>query len=163
MIKFLIEKEFKQLFRNSFLPKLIFIFPCMIMILMPWAANLVYAVKDVYKRQHAHGGGLACPVGSQETENLAPMDLEGLTKRFGNFTAVDHITLFSWFSTRSCCKPGGQRMPAKRVRIRSEMCIRDSQYHNHARENENQLGQEGVAEQLLEFLFNETLYHKPIF
>lgn len=26
MIKFLIEKEFKQLFRNSFLPKLIFIF-----------------------------------------------------------------------------------------------------------------------------------------
>lgn len=40
MIKFLIEKEFKQLLRNSFLPKLIFIFPCMIMILMPWAANL---------------------------------------------------------------------------------------------------------------------------
>lgn len=40
MIKYLIEKEFKQLFRNSFLPKLIFIFPCMIMLLMPWAANL---------------------------------------------------------------------------------------------------------------------------
>lgn len=40
MLRFLIEKEFKQLFRNSFLPKLIFIFPCMIMILMPWAANL---------------------------------------------------------------------------------------------------------------------------
>lgn len=40
VIKYLIEKEFKQLFRNSFLPKLILIFPCMIMILMPWAANL---------------------------------------------------------------------------------------------------------------------------
>ena len=40
MIKFLIEKEFKQLLRNSFLPKMILIFPCMIMILMPWAANL---------------------------------------------------------------------------------------------------------------------------
>ena len=40
MIKFLIEKEFKQLFRNSFLPRLILIFPCMIMILMPWAMNL---------------------------------------------------------------------------------------------------------------------------
>ena len=37
------------------------------------------------------------------------------------------------------------------------------QYHNHARENENQLGQERVAEQLLEFLFNEKLYHKTIF
>ena len=31
MIKYLIEKEFKQLLRNSFLPRLIFIFPCMIM------------------------------------------------------------------------------------------------------------------------------------
>ncbi len=27
MIKFLIEKEFKQLLRNSFLPKLILVFP----------------------------------------------------------------------------------------------------------------------------------------
>ena len=40
MIKYLIEKEFKQLLRNSFLPKMILIFPCMIMLLMPWAANL---------------------------------------------------------------------------------------------------------------------------
>ena len=40
MIKYLIEKEVKQLLRNSFLPRLIFIFPCMIMLLMPWAANL---------------------------------------------------------------------------------------------------------------------------
>lgn len=40
MIKFLIEKEFKQLLRNSFLPRMILIFPCMIMLVMPWAANL---------------------------------------------------------------------------------------------------------------------------
>lgn len=33
-------KEFKQLLRNSFLPKLILVFPCMIMLLMPWAVNL---------------------------------------------------------------------------------------------------------------------------
>lgn len=45
MIKFLIEKEFKQLMRNSFLPRLILIFPCMIMILMPWAMNL--EIQDV--------------------------------------------------------------------------------------------------------------------
>ena len=32
MIKYLIEKEFKQMLRNSFLPKLIFIFPCMIIV-----------------------------------------------------------------------------------------------------------------------------------
>lgn len=40
MIKFLLEKEFKQLMRNSFLPRLILLFPCMVMILMPWAMNL---------------------------------------------------------------------------------------------------------------------------
>lgn len=40
MIKFLIEKEFKQLLRNSFLPRLIIVFPCMTMLLMPWAVNL---------------------------------------------------------------------------------------------------------------------------
>lgn len=40
MIKFLIEKEFKQLLRNSFLPRLILLFPCMMLLLMPWAVNL---------------------------------------------------------------------------------------------------------------------------
>ena len=40
MIRYLIEKEFKQLLRNSFLPKLILFFPCMVMLLLPWAANL---------------------------------------------------------------------------------------------------------------------------
>lgn len=40
MIKFLIEKEFKQLFRNTFLPRLILLFPCMSMLLMPWAVTL---------------------------------------------------------------------------------------------------------------------------
>ena len=46
MIKFLIEKEFKQLLRNSFLPKLILVFPCMIMLLMPWAVNM--EIKNIY-------------------------------------------------------------------------------------------------------------------
>lgn len=45
MLKYLLEKEFKQLFRNSFLPKLIFIFPVVMMILLPWAAN--FEVKQV--------------------------------------------------------------------------------------------------------------------
>lgn len=40
MIRFLLEKEFKQLLRNAFLPKLILIFPCMMMLLMPWAVSL---------------------------------------------------------------------------------------------------------------------------
>lgn len=39
MLKFLIEKEFKQIKRNSFLPKLIIAMPIMVMLIFPWAAN----------------------------------------------------------------------------------------------------------------------------
>ncbi|MDR0896009.1 MAG: ABC transporter permease [Prevotellaceae bacterium] len=39
MIRFLLEKEFKQLFRNPFLPKLIVILPMTILLVLPWALN----------------------------------------------------------------------------------------------------------------------------
>jgi ABC-2 type transport system permease protein len=38
-IFFLIEKEFKQLFRNKFLPRLIILMPIAMMLLFPWAAS----------------------------------------------------------------------------------------------------------------------------
>lgn len=37
---FLIQKEFKQLFRNSFFPRLILVFPIMVVLVMPWVANM---------------------------------------------------------------------------------------------------------------------------
>ena len=39
LLKFLLEKEFKQIFRNAFIPKLILIMPVMIMLVFPWVAN----------------------------------------------------------------------------------------------------------------------------
>lgn len=39
VLKYLIIKEFKQIVRNSFLPKLFFMLPTVMMLLMPWAAN----------------------------------------------------------------------------------------------------------------------------
>ena len=39
MLKYLIEKEFKQIVRNSFLPRLIIVMPLMIMLVLPWAAD----------------------------------------------------------------------------------------------------------------------------
>ena len=39
MLKYLIQKEFLQIRRNSFLPKLIFVFPIVIMCVMPWVMN----------------------------------------------------------------------------------------------------------------------------
>ena len=40
MLKFLIEKEFKQLLRNPFLPKLIVVMPCLVMLIFPWATTM---------------------------------------------------------------------------------------------------------------------------
>ncbi len=39
MLRFLLEKEFKQMFRNAFIPKLILIMPVMVMLVFPWVAN----------------------------------------------------------------------------------------------------------------------------
>ena len=40
MLKYLLEKEFKQFFRNSFLPKLVVGMPVLMLLIMPWAADL---------------------------------------------------------------------------------------------------------------------------
>ena len=39
-LRFLIEKEFTQFRRNSFLPKLVFMYPIVIMCVMPWVMNM---------------------------------------------------------------------------------------------------------------------------
>lgn len=39
-IKYLIEKEFKQFRRNSFLPRLAVLMPCVMMLILPWAADM---------------------------------------------------------------------------------------------------------------------------
>ena len=39
-LKYLIQKEFTQIRRNTFLPKLIVVFPIMIMCVMPWVMNM---------------------------------------------------------------------------------------------------------------------------
>ena len=38
-LRYLIQKEFLQIRRNSFMPKIIFIFPIMVMCVMPWVTN----------------------------------------------------------------------------------------------------------------------------
>lgn len=40
MIKYLIEKEFKQLWRNKFILILIILLPCIVMLLFPWATTM---------------------------------------------------------------------------------------------------------------------------
>ena len=45
MLKYLVEKEFRQLFRNPFLPRMILMFPLMILLFLPLAAN--FEVKNI--------------------------------------------------------------------------------------------------------------------
>ena len=45
MLKYLLEKEFKQFFRNSFLPRLVVMFPVMIMLVVPWISTM--DIKDI--------------------------------------------------------------------------------------------------------------------
>ncbi|MDR1984674.1 MAG: ABC transporter permease [Prevotellaceae bacterium] len=45
MIKYLIEKEFKQIFRNLIIPKIIVALPLMAMLVFPWAAN--HEIKNI--------------------------------------------------------------------------------------------------------------------
>lgn len=40
MLKYLLEKEFKQFFRNSFLPKLAAFMPVIMLLVLPWAADM---------------------------------------------------------------------------------------------------------------------------
>lgn len=40
VLKYIIEKEFRQMVRNPIIPRLIVVFPCVMMLLMPWAATL---------------------------------------------------------------------------------------------------------------------------
>ena len=52
MIKYLIQKEFLQIRRNAFLPRLIVMFPIVIMCVMPWVMqmevkNIVVDVVDI--------------------------------------------------------------------------------------------------------------------
>ena len=45
MLRFLIEKEFKQILRHPFIPKLIIGFPVMMLLILPWAAT--FEIRDV--------------------------------------------------------------------------------------------------------------------
>lgn len=44
-LKFLVEKEFKQMFRNSLIPKLIILYPIMVLLIFPWAVS--FEIKNI--------------------------------------------------------------------------------------------------------------------
>ena len=55
VLKYLLKKEFTQIRRNSFLPRLIIVYPIMIMCVMPWVMNMEVKniVVDVVDNDHS--------------------------------------------------------------------------------------------------------------
>lgn len=88
MLKFLIEKECKQILRNSFLPKLILAMPLMMMLVYPWVANqevknvrvtVVDNDRSVFSERMARkitASGYFKPVGAPATYGEAMRDIE---------------------------------------------------------------------------------------
>jgi len=56
MIKYLIEKEFKQIFRNPILPKVIFILPFVVLAIFPLAANFEIKHLNLSVVDNSHSG-----------------------------------------------------------------------------------------------------------
>jgi ABC-2 type transport system permease protein len=55
MLKYLVEKEFRQLGRNSFLPRLILLFPVIVLLLLPLAATFEVRNINLAVVDHDHG------------------------------------------------------------------------------------------------------------
>jgi ABC-2 type transport system permease protein len=55
MLKYLVQKEFKQIRRNAFIPRLIIILPIMVVLVFPWAANqeITNINVDITDRDHS--------------------------------------------------------------------------------------------------------------
>ncbi len=85
MLRYLIEKEFKQMRRNPIIPRLIVIFPCMMMILMPWAANLEIKYNNLCVVDVDH-----TPLSRRLVEKVASTDYFNLVDN-----APDYGTAFS--------------------------------------------------------------------
>ncbi len=56
MLKYLLEKEFKQFVRNSLLPRLVLFMPVMMLLIMPWAADLITKNVKLAVVDHDHSG-----------------------------------------------------------------------------------------------------------
>ena len=52
MLRYLLEKEFKQIRRDRFMPKIIFIIPIMQLIILPFAAN--FEMRNCGQRSFRH-------------------------------------------------------------------------------------------------------------
>ncbi|MCB9070941.1 MAG: ABC transporter permease [Prevotellaceae bacterium] len=83
----LLRKEFKQLFRNSFIPKMLFGFPLMVLLILPWAASYEINNLNLSIVDHDHS-----TYSRQLTEKILSSGYFRLTDNATNFhTALKSI------------------------------------------------------------------------
>lgn len=79
MLPFLIEKEFKQIFRNSFIPKLLVVFPLMMMLVFPWAATMEIKYVNIHITDFNHS-----PLSRRLIQKISASTYFTLTGHSGN-------------------------------------------------------------------------------
>lgn len=85
---YLIEKEFKHIFRDKFMPKLIFVIPVVQLLILPWAAN--FDVKNINLK-------------------IADRDLSPLSMRLGQ-----KLSASEYFTATFATAPTGTNSPVSR-------------------------------------------------
>lgn len=76
----LLEKEFRQLFRDPFMPKLIVLFPVLVMLIFPWVATL--EVKDVRVTVVDQDNSSLSRLISTKLQHSAYFEFQGVTREY---------------------------------------------------------------------------------
>ena len=80
ILKYLLEKEFKQFFRNKFLPKLVVMFPVMVMLVIPWITTM--DIKDIRVVVVDSDRSIASQQLVRDIEASTYFQLEGVTDHY---------------------------------------------------------------------------------
>ncbi|MFI3240863.1 MAG: ABC transporter permease [Bacteroidales bacterium] len=89
MLPYLIEKEFKQIFRNKFLPKILFVLPILQLVILPFAANFEMRNINVAIIDHDHS-----QTSHAITNQILASDYFNLTDNYNNYpTALQSVEI----------------------------------------------------------------------
>ncbi|MDR0835734.1 MAG: ABC transporter permease [Tannerella sp.] len=80
MLKYLLEKEFKQFMRDPFMPRLAILFPIIIMLIMPWTATM--DIKDIRVAVVDHDGSTTSDKLIRRIESSPYFYLENVTNNY---------------------------------------------------------------------------------
>lgn len=89
ILRYLLEKEFKQFFRNPFLPKLVVAFPILVMLVIPWIMTM--DIKNIGLTVVNHDSGSAAEELIRKLESSSYFELDGVVQDYNMaLTALEY-------------------------------------------------------------------------